>query len=127
MWNTVYDRKVHGKPFSNGDMVWLFSPAVPREQSRKLHHPWKGPLIVVEKMGSNTYKIKGQNNRKFQIVHFDRLKPCVKSSALNVVNPIAPKCNRNSDQSQIPQAVVTPATTHCGDDDSDLPFSDDDE
>lgn len=78
-------------------------------------------------MGSSTYKIKGQNGGKFNVVHFDRLKPCAKSSALNAENPIAPKCNGNSDPSQLPRPAATPATTHYGDDDSDLLFSDDDE
>ncbi len=27
-----YDRKVHGKPYQVGDLVWLHSPAVPRGQ-----------------------------------------------------------------------------------------------
>lgn len=38
----VYDKKVHGRPFAVGDLVWLFSPAVPRGQP-KIHHPWSGP------------------------------------------------------------------------------------
>eukprot|EP00731_Ephydatia_muelleri_P021198 Em0013g925a len=54
----LYDERVHGKPFSPGDLVWLHSPAVPRGRSRKLHHPWKGPLKVVERLGESNYKIK---------------------------------------------------------------------
>ena len=34
-----YNQKVHGKPFSAGDQVWLFSPAVPRGKFRRPHHP----------------------------------------------------------------------------------------
>ena len=30
----IYDKTVHGKPFSKGDMVWLSSPAIPRGRSR---------------------------------------------------------------------------------------------
>eukprot|EP00731_Ephydatia_muelleri_P025168 Em0017g251a len=78
----LYDERVHGKPFSPGDLVWLHSPAVPRGRSRKLHHPWKGPLKVVERLGESNYKIKSlQGRKKTQIVHFDRLKPCVASTA----------------------------------------------
>eukprot|EP00731_Ephydatia_muelleri_P005415 Em0002g1591a len=78
----LYDEKVHGKPFSPGDLVWLHSPAVPRGRSRKLHHPWKGPLKVVERLGESNYKIKSlQGRKKTQIVHFDKLKPCVASTA----------------------------------------------
>ena len=78
----LYDERVHGKPFSPGDLVWLHSPAVPRGRSRKLHHPWKGPLKVVERLGESNYKIKSlQGRKKTQIVHFDRLKSCVASTA----------------------------------------------
>ena len=74
----AHDDRVHGKPFSPGDLVWLHSPAVSRGRSRKLHHPWKGPLKVVERLGESNYKIKSlQGRKKTQIVHFDRLKPCV--------------------------------------------------
>ena len=62
----IYDRKVHGKPFSIGDMVWLFSPAVPRGRCKKFH-PWKGPFIVVEKKGSSTYKIKDRIVGNFKL------------------------------------------------------------
>ena len=82
---------------------------------------------MVEKSGSSTYKIKGQNGGKPHVVHFDRLKPCVKLIALNMENPIAPKCNGNSNPSQLPRSAATPATTNYGDDDSDLLLSDDDE
>ena len=73
----IYDKKAHGRPYEKGDLVWLFSPVVPRGHSRKLHHPWKGPFVVVDKIGITTYKIKpSRNSGKCQIVHFDRLKPC---------------------------------------------------
>eukprot|EP00731_Ephydatia_muelleri_P009168 Em0004g1506a len=74
----LYDQKVHGKPFSPGELVWLHSTAVPRGRSRKLHHPWKGPFKVMERLGETTYKIKNlQGRRKTTFVHFDRLKLCV--------------------------------------------------
>ncbi|KAL5479339.1 hypothetical protein EMCRGX_G022851 [Ephydatia muelleri] len=74
----LYDQKVHRKPFSPGELVWLHSTAVPRGRSRKLHHPWKGPFKVMERLGETTYKIKNlQGRRKTTFVHFDRLKPCV--------------------------------------------------
>ena len=73
---SIYDRKVHGEPYSEGDLVWLYTPAVPSGQSRKLHRPWKGPYKVVERLGDATYKLQGTRGRRPQIVHFDRLKPC---------------------------------------------------
>ena len=69
---------MHGKPFSPGESVWLHSAAVPRGRSRKLHHPWKGPFKIMERLGEATYKITSlHGRRKSTIVHFDRLKPCV--------------------------------------------------
>ena len=72
-----YNRKVHGKPFSPGDQVWLFSPVVPRGKSKKLHHPWTGPWVVVKRLSDAVYRIQSlAGHRKRAVVHFDRLKPC---------------------------------------------------
>ena len=65
--------KIHGKPFNPGDTVWLFSPAIPRGHSKKLHLPWKDPFKVTERFGDCVYRIKGP--RGYQYVHLDRLKP----------------------------------------------------
>jgi len=45
-----YDKKVHGDPYSVGDWVWVLNPKVPKNNSRKLFHPWKGPCKVVKKL-----------------------------------------------------------------------------
>ena len=45
----LYDHKVHGEPFTPRSIVWLHSPAVPRGESRKLHHPWTGPWKVLKR------------------------------------------------------------------------------
>ncbi|KAL5479619.1 hypothetical protein EMCRGX_G023166 [Ephydatia muelleri] len=42
----------------------------------------KGPLKVAERLGENNYKVISlQGRNKTQIVHFDRLNPCVTSTA----------------------------------------------
>eukprot|EP00731_Ephydatia_muelleri_P029883 Em0021g406a len=74
---SFYDEKVHGKPYSVGDVVWLHSIVVPRGQSRKLHHPWKGPYRVQERISESDYKIRAWKGKSTQVVHFDRLKPCI--------------------------------------------------
>ena len=47
----IYDKRIHDKPYSEGDTVWIFNPVVEKGQSKKFHHPWKGPycgfLIVI--------------------------------------------------------------------------------
>ena len=52
-----YDRKCHGDPFEEGDLVWLHSPVVPRGKSRKFHHPWTGPWRITECLSDVTYRI----------------------------------------------------------------------
>ena len=67
----IYDKRAHGEAFNKDDLVWLFSPAVPRGKCKKFHHPWKGPFIIIERLGTATYKTKpAWNGWKCQIVHF---------------------------------------------------------
>ena len=72
-----YDKKVHGKSFVGGDLVWLHTMVVPRGKSKKLHHPWTGPYRIVSKLSDCDYKIKLPRSRKPpMVVHFNRLKLC---------------------------------------------------
>eukprot|EP00731_Ephydatia_muelleri_P025679 Em0017g762a len=71
-----YDRKVEGKPYKEGDSVWLYCPAVPQGHSKKLHACWKGPYTVAKVYEKGVYQIKWNlPPHKQQVVHFDRLKP----------------------------------------------------
>ena len=72
-----YDKKVHGKPYKVGDLVWLYSPAVPPGQSKKLHHAWSGPFKIIKQLSDATYRIADTHEKHHrQVVHFDRLKLC---------------------------------------------------
>ena len=72
-----YDRKVHGHPYKEGDLVWLFNPTIPPGQSAKLYHPWTGPYNILEKLSDVEYKIEEMFRKKpSNIVHFNRLKRC---------------------------------------------------
>ena len=74
----LYDQKIHGKPFSAGDQVWLHSTVVPKESHKKLYHPWVGPYVVLDKLSDITYKIKPvTGSDRTSVVHFDRLKLCL--------------------------------------------------
>ena len=80
----LYDRKVHGKLFEAGDLVWLFSPVVPRGCPKKLHRPWTGPFKVVSRLSDVTYRIENvQLRRNRLVVHFNRLKACPPHMRLN--------------------------------------------
>jgi len=85
-----YDKRVHGKPFSVGDQVWLHSPVVPRGKSKKLHHPWIGPWIIVKRLSDAVYRVQSLvRHRKRAVVHFDRLKPCPPDMRLDICRPTA--------------------------------------
>ena len=78
-----YNKKVHGKPYNVDDYVWLYSPAVPPGQSKKLHHPWSGPFQIIKRLSDATYRIADTSaKRQRHIVHFDRLKPCTPGTRL---------------------------------------------
>ena len=70
----IYDKRIHGDPYKLGDTVWLLVSVVDKGQSRKLHHPWKGPYYVVKKIAECHYQIKSVTDECEQIVHFNRLK-----------------------------------------------------
>ena len=62
----LYNRKIHGDPFSVGDLVWLFNPATGKGQSRKLLRPWTGPYRVQCKLSDVTYRYNIQETTSLQ-------------------------------------------------------------
>lgn len=44
-WKLMYNRKVYGDPYKDGDLIWLYTPAVPRGESKKLAIPSLGGVI----------------------------------------------------------------------------------
>ena len=78
-----YDRRVHGQPYVDGDLVWLHSPVVPRGKFKKFHHPWTGPYKVIKQLSDVNYRIQSVPGRRRMVVHFDRLKPCHPATRLD--------------------------------------------
>ena len=73
----LYNQKVHGLPFCVGDLVWLYSPAVTKGRSKKLHLPWDGPYRVIKRLSDANYRIQATMGRRRRlVVHFNRLKKC---------------------------------------------------
>ena len=72
-----YNKRVHGNPYDQGRLVWLYNPVVPKGRAKKFHKPWTGPYKVLNKLSDSTYRIK-HTCRPFRtkVVHFDCLKPC---------------------------------------------------
>ena len=75
----VLQQKINGKPYSEGDLVWLCSPVVHKDRGRKLHlHvPWTRPYKMIGWILEVTYCIQHISSRKRHlIIHFDCFKPC---------------------------------------------------
>ena len=87
----LYDRYIHGEPFQEGDMVWLYSTVVPTQSHRKLHHPWTGPYKIIAKLSDINYKIAPtHNSSSTSIVHFNRLKRYVPGTRLPTQSSLTP-------------------------------------
>ena len=73
----IYDIRVHGKPYQEGDAVWLLDPVVAEGQSKKFHHPWKGPFCILKRISDCDYLVELSAGKRTQtILHFNRLKLC---------------------------------------------------
>ena len=99
-----YDRRVHGKPYDVGALVWLHSLVLPRGKSKKFHHPWTGPFIVVKRLSDVTYRIQSREGRRRLVVHFDRLKLCHPGTRFNseYLPPSQPDNSRLQQNHEVP-------------------------
>ena len=73
--NAIYNKKVHGQTYEEGQKVLLYHPAIAIGTTSKFASPWKGPYIVKNCLNDFTFRIKEENSSKEHIVLNDRLKP----------------------------------------------------
>ena len=73
--NAIYNEKIHGPTYEQGQKVLLHTPVVPVGQTTKFHNPWRGPYVILDCFNEVTYKIRELSTSKELIVHYDRLKP----------------------------------------------------
>ena len=109
----LYDRRVHGQPHQVGDLVWLHTTVLARGNTKKLHHPWKGPYLVLKRLTDSTYKIQLLSNpREHAVVHFNRLKPCTTATAEqpSALDHVGPPPGDGNSTKDTPQAA--PIGTH---------------
>ena len=71
-----YDCKICSEPYERDSLVWLHSVAVPKGQSRKLHHPY----CIVKQLSDVTYLQHTCGRKQHLVIHFDQLKPCVEGA-----------------------------------------------
>lgn len=72
----LYDRKVRGCKFIEGDRVWVKNTVVKKGKSKKLTAKWKGPYTIIRVISELDYQLKPDKGRKLVIVHRNLLKRC---------------------------------------------------
>ena len=70
---TRYDIRSNSVGYQEGDQVWLFNPKRRRGRSPKLQSNWEGPYTVKKRINDVVYRIQQEGQRKFKVVHLDRL------------------------------------------------------
>ena len=71
----IYNRKIHGPTFKDGQKVLLYHPAIDVGTTSKFANPWKGPYVIEKCLNDVTFRIREENSTNQQIVHYDRIKP----------------------------------------------------
>jgi len=78
-----FDRRIKGQVFTVGQTVWLFWPKpLIRQQKKKLTQLWTGPWVIERFFLPIVVQISHPLTRKRQIVHVDRLVPCLTPTEL---------------------------------------------
>ena len=72
--NNLYNKRVHGPTYKEGEHVLLHYPVVQPGKSPKLSSPWRGPYEILKCLNDVNYKIKEMTTGKVQVVHYDRMK-----------------------------------------------------
>ena len=72
--SALYNRKVHGPVYKDGDCVFLHYPVTAPGCSSKLFSHWRGPYRIIKFLKDVNYTIKKIGNGKQLVVHYDRLK-----------------------------------------------------
>ena len=72
--NNLYNKRVQGPTYNEGEYVLLHYPVVQPGKSPKLSSPWRGPYVIVKCSNDVNYKIKEMTTSKVHVVHYDRMK-----------------------------------------------------
>ena len=96
----LYDAKLRGKPYTQGDKVWLYCPRKKVGLIPKLQSFWKGPFVVKKRILDTVYMIEDVKTHYRVVVHFDRLKPCHLSVSEQVSEGPNAGCDTTLENSQ---------------------------
>ena len=72
--NNLYNERVHGPTYNEGEYVLRHYPVVPVGKNPKLASRWRGPYKILKCLNDVNYKIKELTTGKVQIVHYDGMK-----------------------------------------------------
>ncbi|MES9882033.1 MAG: hypothetical protein ABW185_14240 [Sedimenticola sp.] len=70
-----YDRNTNYRLYETGEAVWYHDPRRVVGRNPKLQRPWKGPMVITQRINDILYRIKASPRAKAKVVHHDRLKP----------------------------------------------------
>ena len=79
-----YDANVRLVRYHPGDVVWLHNPTRTKGRSPKLTRPWTGPYVIVQSVNDVNFRLQASPRAKSQIVHADRMKPCIGRKAADL-------------------------------------------
>ena len=68
--NVIYNKKVHGPTYKEGQEVLQYHPAIVIGTTSKFASPGKGPYVIEKSLKEVTFKIQEENSSKQQIVHY---------------------------------------------------------
>ena len=72
--NNLYNKRVHGPTYKEGEYVLHHYPVVLVGKSPKLSSPRRGPYEILKCLNDVNYRIKELTTGKNQVVHYDRMK-----------------------------------------------------
>ena len=62
--NAIYNKKVHGPTYKEGQKVLLYRPAIVVGTTSKFASPWKGPYVIEKCLNNVTFRIKEEKSAK---------------------------------------------------------------
>jgi len=103
-----YDKEKPYIPFTVGDQVWLYVPAVRPGRTKKFTSQWSGPYTVIDRITTSNYRIRLIGSTKEMVVHHNRLKLCYGTPQVVTAPPGMLLADRPSYSDVVRRSVSTP-------------------
>lgn len=106
----AHDRKGTAPELQIGDVVWLYTPVVPRGNTKKFSSFWRGPYTIIDKLGSVNYKLQLIGGTQVSVVHRNRIKLCYNATQYSPSGSTS--TSTNQPQQSSPAVVNTGVAGH---------------